>query len=117
MRMTTSRRWALTLFGTAAFLIGMGVCSGCGAREDHGVRDAPINTDLQANLAPFIVNGPDRFHNLALMCVADDLTVTHTREAAPVVVSHSSACDPGVAEALGIPRVKGLVPTSTTSAR
>lgn len=101
------RKWALGIFALAALLI----CSSC-ASEDRGTRDAPIDTNLQANQAPFILNGPDHFHGLALMCLDNDLTVTHTREAAPVIVPRASACDPGVAEAIGIPRVRGVTPTT-----
>lgn len=63
-----------------------------GACEDRGTNDAPIDPNLQDDQAPFIVNMPDGYMNLALKCLGDDLIVAHTRAAAPVVLPDSDLC-------------------------
>ena len=83
----------------------------CGAQAKRGYRDAPIDQRLQDNTAPYVVNSPNTFPNLTLKCVGGDLLVTTTREAAPVIGVGASACKPGAAEAIGIPRVGGYVPS------
>lgn len=103
--------WKPIVYVVAVLLFCVVAAFGC-ANEDQGTRDAPIDANLQDNAAPLIVNGPNGFHNLALKCAAGDLLVVHTRAAAPVVVKDSSACAPGAAEALGIPRIRGFVPAA-----
>jgi hypothetical protein len=71
---------------TAAIVLTAGAC------EDRGTRDAPIDTRLQDNTAPYIVNMPDQYANLALKCLGNDLLVSHTREAPPLVVEDADAC-------------------------
>lgn len=75
--------------------IGAAVVLTAGACEDRGTRDAPIEPSLQDNQAPFIVNMPNGYMNLALKCLGDDLIVAHTRQAAPVVLQDSALCGPG----------------------
>lgn len=72
-----------------------------GACEERGTRDAPIDARLQDNSAPFIVNMPNKYMNLALKCIGDDLVIAHTRQAAPVVIADSDAC----LEGTDVPRV------------
>ena len=81
-------------------LIGVGALGAllvltAGACEDRGTIDAPIDRNLQDNQAPYIVNMPDGYMNLALKCLGDDLIVAHTRQAAPIVVADSELCGPG----------------------
>jgi len=71
---------------TAVVILTAGAC------EDRGTRDAPIDTRLQDNTAPYIVNMPDQYENLALKCLGNDLLVSHTREAPPLVVEDADAC-------------------------
>lgn len=97
--------WWLGVYTVAAILIGVGC-----ADQDRGMRDAPINTNLQDNQAPYVVNFSDDFHNLELKCAVRDLLITHTRTAPPVVVKDSSVCEPGVAESMGVPRVNHVEP-------
>lgn len=92
----------MAVVGVAAGLV---LSLSAGSCQRRGTRDAPIDADLQDNQAPFIVNMPDGYMNLALKCVGPDLIVAHTRAAAPVVVAGSENCAEGRAEALGIPRV------------
>lgn len=103
----TRHRIALTALAVPAIL-GLTAAS-C---ERRGTRDAPIDTALQDNSAPFIINGPDTYHNLALKCVGADLIIVHTRQAPPVVTPNASACKSGEAEKYGIPRVRGIVPAA-----
>lgn len=84
-------RRLLTVLG----VVGATVVLTAGACEDRGTVDAPIDPQLQDNQAPFIVNMPDGYLNLALKCLGDDLLVAHTRQAAPVVVPDSDLCGPG----------------------
>ena len=70
------------------------VAAAC-SKEDRGIVDAPINPGLQDDSAPLIVNMPDQFMNLALKCVGSTLVVSHTREAAPVVIDDASLCEEG----------------------
>lgn len=79
--------------------------AGC-ASEDRGTRDAPVDARLQDNQAPLIVNMPNGYMNPALKCVGDMLIISHTRAASPVAIDEASPCAEGVAEELGIPRVK-----------
>ena len=81
-------------------LIGVGALGAllvltAGACEDRGTIYAPIDRNLQDNQAPYIVNMPDGYMNLALKCLGDDLIVAHTRQAAPIVVADSELCGPG----------------------
>lgn len=71
--------------------------------ESRGTRDAPIDTRLQDNQAPYIVNEPDGFMNLALKCLGGDLIIAHTRQGAPVVLEDNELCAEGATN--GIPRV------------
>ena len=71
--------------------------------ERRGTRDAPINARLQDNQAPYIVNEPDGFMNLALKCLGGDLIIAHTRQGPPVVLEDNELCAEGAAN--GIPRV------------
>lgn len=87
--------------------LAAGLLLTAGACERRGTRDAPIDASKQDNQAPFIVNMPNGYMNLALKCVGDDLVIAHTRAAAPVVVADASSCAPGEAERVGIPRVGG----------
>ena len=87
-----------------AVLTLAGVAAGC-SKDRKGLGDAPVDKNRQDDQAPYIVNMPNGFMNVALKCVAKDLLVSHTRVAAPVIVPNSSACEEGVAERLGIPRV------------
>lgn len=66
-----------------------------GACEDRGTGDAPVDRSLVDDQAPYIVNMPDGFMNLALKCLGDDLIVAHTRQASPLVVADSELCGPG----------------------
>lgn len=102
--MTKFRKTLLTAAGIA--IVGVSCASG-----ERGTIDAPIDSTKQENSAPYIVNGPNGYHNLALKCLGADLLVTHTRQAPPIVVVGASSCRPGVAEAIGIPRVAGYAPT------
>lgn len=102
------RRIALAVI--VAPFIGLALTAG--ACERRGTVDAPINQGLQDNQAPLIVNEPDGYMNFALKCLGGDLLAAHTRNAAPIIVSGSTACKPGAAEALKIPRVGGVVPSS-----
>ena len=93
---------AMTIRGTGIWryvkLLGvplMVLLLAAGACEERGTKDAPIDPALQDNAAPFIVNMPDSYMNLALKCLGDDLIIAHTREAAPVVIGDSAACDEG----------------------
>lgn len=88
----------------AVVVLGLAVLGAGCASEKHGTRDAPINTSLQDNQAPFIINMPDGFMNMALKCVGTDLVIAHTRIAAPVVVPGAALCAEGAAN--GIARVK-----------
>jgi hypothetical protein len=96
---------------TPAALVACGVLllAGC-ASDNRATQDAPVDAALKENTAWFIVNGPNQFHNLGLKCLDGDLLVIHTREASPLVVAGASACKPGEAEKIGIPRVKGVSP-------
>ena len=79
---------------------------GCLQQRPQGFgRRAPVDKGRQDDQAPYVVNMPNGYLNMALKCVASDLLVSHTRIAPPVVVANSSACDEGVAEKLGIPRI------------
>ncbi len=62
------------------------------SKEERGVVDAPIDPGLQDDSAPLIVNMPDKFMNLALKCIDTTLVVSHTREAATVVIDDASLC-------------------------
>lgn len=66
-----------------------------GACEERGTNDAPIDPALADDQAPFIVNMPDGYMNLALKCLGPDLVVAHTRQAAPTVVPGSPLCAEG----------------------
>jgi hypothetical protein len=66
-----------------------------GACEDRGTRDAPIDTSLQDNTSPYIINMPDGFMNLSLKCLEDTLVVVHTRTAPPVLIDDSNLCREG----------------------
>lgn len=99
-RTSARRRVAIGLAGVlGAILLSAGAC------EDRGTVDAPIDQDLQDNQAPFIVNMPDGYMNLALKCLGRDLLVAHTRAAAPTVLPDADACAEGNAERFGIPRI------------
>ena len=76
------------------------------ANAERGFRDAPVDLVLQDNVAPFIVNMPDKFANLALKCLEGDLMVSHTRNGAIVVAPNASVCLPGAAERVGVPRIR-----------
>ena len=83
-------RTTASVLAVAAVLVAT-----AGACEERGTNDAPINARLQDDSAPYIVNMPDGYLNLALKCIGDDLVIAHTREAAPVVVPSSDACNEG----------------------
>ena len=76
----------------------------CGADEDKGTRDAPIDTRLQDNSAPYVVNMPDSFMNIAIKCIGPNGIYAHTRPAAPVVVPDDPLCVNGTS---GIGEVSG----------
>lgn len=95
---------SVVLAGTVGLVLTAGACG------SQGKIDAPVDQSKTDNQAPFIVNSPNTFQNVALKCVNNDLVATHTREAPPVIIADASACDPGVAEQIGIPRVRGIVP-------
>jgi len=73
----------------AVLLLSAGAC------EDRGTRDAPVDTRLQDNTSPYIINMPDGFMNLSLKCLEDTLVVVHTRTASPVIVDDSALCREG----------------------
>ena len=75
-------------------VLGAVVVLTAGACEDRGTGDAPVDRSLVDDQAPFIVNMPDGFMNLALKCLGDDLIVAHTRQAAPAIVADSELCGP-----------------------
>jgi len=77
--------------------------AGC-ARESRGERDAPVDRNLQDNQAPFIVNMPDGYMNLALKCLGKDLVIGHTRVAVPQVLPDHEWCAEGAVT--GVPRVQ-----------
>jgi len=79
------------LIPVGLLVVTLGAC----ASETHGTKDAPIDTSLQDNQAPFIVNMPDTFHNLALKCAGGDLLISHTREGAPIVAEDNALCAEG----------------------
>ena len=76
-------------------VVGAVVLLTAGACEDRGTGDAPVDRSLIDDQAPFIVNMPDGFMNLALKCLGDDLIVAHTRQASPTIVVDSELCGPG----------------------
>ena len=43
----------------------------------------------------YVVNFPDRFHNVAWKCVGANGIYTHTREAPPIVIAGDPNCAPG----------------------
>lgn len=90
-----------------AIALAGGLALTAGGCEETGTRDAPINTGLQDNQAPFIVNMPNGYMNLALKCLGGDLVIASTREAPPVVIADATACAEGRAEELNIPRIGG----------
>lgn len=83
-----------------AACVALASCS----QAKRGFRDAPIDQSKQDNQAPFIVNEPNLFANLALKCLGHDLLIVTTREAAPVVAPDADLCSEANA-GNGIPRV------------
>lgn len=81
-------RRALTIGAalTALLVLTAGSC------ESRGTGDAPVDTRLMDETAPYIINMPDQFMNLALKCVGDDLIVAHTREAPPLYIPDADPC-------------------------
>jgi hypothetical protein len=84
------RRTTALVVATSALLVAT-----AGACEERGTNDAPIDLNLQDDTAPYIINMPDGYMNLALKCIGDDLVIAHTREAAPLVVESADVCREG----------------------
>lgn len=88
------------------------VLVGCTDQDEKGTGDTAVDRNLQDDQPPLILNFPNDFMNVALKCVGGDLIVTHRRNPAPPLLGvGATACRPGEAEKLGIPRVKGVVPS------
>lgn len=81
--------------GISVGAVAVGLVLTAGACEERGTNDAPIDRSLQDDQAPFIVNMPNGYMNLALKCLGDDLIVAHTRSASPIMVPDSELCGPG----------------------
>jgi hypothetical protein len=94
----------------SALVVVTAFVAGC-ASENRATRDAPVDANLQDNQAPLVINFPDGYMNVSVKCLDGDLIVAHTRQAAPSAVPGATACRPGEAEKLGIPRVRGVVPS------
>lgn len=85
--------------GTTAVVLGLALGAGaCGVQDefndDRGIGDAPTGEKFESERDVIVM--PDKFHNLALVCVGDTLVIAHTRPgAAPAVAQGSSWCDEG----------------------
>ena len=96
---------SLSTAGVAvAALVLASIAVGC-SKDRKGLGDSPVDKGRHDDQAPYIINMPNGFMNLALKCVSKDLVVSHTRQAPPVVVANAASCAEGEAERLGIPRV------------
>lgn len=81
-------RRVATLASALVLVVGLGACSGF---NDHrGIGDAPADQqgDQKVNVWPM----PDRFANIAAICIGDNGVYVTTREAAPAVVPDDPEC-------------------------
>lgn len=83
--LVTARRLAIA--GTVIAL------AACGDTNGQGEGDTTV--DGWDDTPAFVINMPDRFHNIAFKCHGPNGVYAHTRDAPPVIIPNDGNCTEG----------------------
>jgi hypothetical protein len=91
MKPINLRAW---LAGPAALLLAAALVAGCNQyNNDRGRGDAPVDRENTNDAPAYVINFPDKFHNVAVKCDPHGFRIfAHTRDGSPPVILPDETC-------------------------